>query len=147
MNGIKIKETKDTKPFNGMPLCYRVSITPNVSSLKYPLIIERKFFRAGFRDGEQFGKFFFVEHENGVEYASFISKKVKDKDYLDRKEKELIEEYIEKCEKSVILVENNLRKTTYNLKIKKEGYLKIIDELSNLDRRKKIKKVLSKLKK
>jgi hypothetical protein len=142
MNGIKIIEENDTANFTSMPILYRVSIHPNIGSTKYPLIIKREFFRVGFRDGEMYDKYFFSEGE-GVDYASIITKRINDKDYLIEIEKILISKYIEECKNSVEFLDNLLRKETFRITQKRNEYLKISRELSNMDRNKKLKKVLS----
>ena len=145
MHKIKIIEKSDTEPFNSMPLSYRVTIGTNIGDSKRTITITRQFFRAGFHDGEDYGKFFFNmnrwDSKEGITRASFLSKKVKDTEYLKRKEEELIKIFVEKCAISAEIVDTKLKKETIRLIRRKNDYIATINELDQYFRSEKIQKI------
>lgn len=150
MNNIKIIEKDDSKPFMGMPLNYRVSIKFNTSQSKYLLSLTREFFRAGFLSGEEFENFFWGidnhDSKEGINYASFISKKIKDKEYLMKMEQKLIKGFIERCDKSAIKVEKIRKRENLRLSKKRDTYLNIVNNFGEYFRDEKIKKIKKKFK-
>lgn len=98
-------EEKTDKPSGGTAKkSYRISISLKDSEI----ILLREFFYIGFTPGEQNDKFYFdnevqwqkgYRSSNGITHASFITQNL-EPDYLQKKEKELIEIFYKKLIKS-----------------------------------------------
>jgi len=146
MNKIKIIEKSDTNPFRDMPLCYRISLSPNFGPGEYILTITREYFRTGFRDGEDWDKIFWDMNmwssKEGIAYASLITKNF-DEDYLQRTEQIMIKKFIIKCQESAEIVEKERKKENYRRKKKRDSYLEIVNELDKYFRFEKIEKVIT----
>ena len=127
-----------------------MNFSDNIGNSKKPITITRQFFRAGFHDGEDYGKFFFNirrwDSKEGITRASFLSKKVKDVEYLRRKEEELIKIFVEKCVISAEIVDTKLKKETIRLTRRKDDYIAAVDELDQYFRSEKIQKIKDNIK-
>jgi len=91
-----IKEKSDLDSFKNEPISYRISL--NLYSDK--IILTREYFRVGFRDGESWDKFYFDNNysynKTDLTYATFITRKINNGEYLKKKEIELINRFYDK---------------------------------------------------
>ena len=91
-----IKEKSDLDSFKDEPISYRISL--NLYSDK--IILTREYFRVGFRDGESWDKFYFDNNysynKTDLTYATFITRKINNGEYLKKKEIELINRFYDK---------------------------------------------------
>ncbi|MFA5586461.1 MAG: hypothetical protein WDA02_07960 [Saccharofermentanales bacterium] len=64
------------------------------------IILTREYFRVGFRDGESWDKFYFDNNysynKTDLTYATFITRKINNGEYLKKKEIELINRFYDK---------------------------------------------------
>lgn len=143
---LEIVEKSNTKPFESMPITYRVSMRVNNGTVT----LQREYFRCGFYDGEQYDDFYFdnegYHRGSPLCHCSFITKRIDDKVYLMKKEEEMIKLFYEKCVKSKKGLEKELRRTTKELNDNISNYEDIINYFEYTQRGDKLKKLKSKIK-
>lgn len=88
-----IKEKSHLDSFINEPISYRISL--NLYGDK--IILTREYFKVGFRDGESWDKFYFDNNysynKTDLTYATFITRKINNEEYLKKKEIELINRF------------------------------------------------------
>ena len=91
-----IKEKSHLDSFINEPISYRISL--NLYGDK--IILTREYFKVGFRDGESWDKFYFDNNysynKTDLTYATFITRKINNEEYLKKKEIELINRFYDK---------------------------------------------------
>lgn len=121
-----VKNIKDSDSgFRHEPLSYRVSLRLENNNI----VLTREYFRVGFHDGEKWDGFYFDCDNNygygetNLNYATFMTRKLDDKLYLQQKELELIDKFYDK----LIITKN---KTIKKLKSEQKRYE---DKINNYD--------------
>lgn len=91
-----IKEKSDLDSFKHEPTSYRISLELDNNRI----ILTREYFKVGFRDGESWDKFYFNNNYSynitDLTYATFITRKLDNEEYLKKKEIELINRFYDK---------------------------------------------------
>jgi hypothetical protein len=144
---VRIIEKEDRGLFMDMPLTYRVGIRVNRGYIE----LSREYFRTGFSDGEDFDKFYFDNEWCGRQGSplyrcTFITRKLDDKEYLEKSENRLIEEFYKRCIKSRDLLERKLREQTRELTRDIKNYDDMVKHFSYIERGKKLKLIKKKIK-
>ncbi len=142
-----IKEIKDNGNFHNEPLSYRVSLRLE----KDTILLTREYFRIGFHFGESWDDFYFNCDNNwdysktNLSYATFMTRKLNDKTYLQNKELELINKFYDKLIKTKQLTVKELISEQKKLNNKINSYEKVINFLDKYKRKDKILKIINKI--
>jgi len=138
-----IKEISDIDRFKNEPISYRVSISIGTDN---NIILTREYFRVGFNDGESWNKFYFncdsySYGKTNLTRASFITRKIDDKQYLQNKELELINKFYDKLIETKNLTIKEFLETQKRINNKISLYDNMINFFDKYKRKDKILKI------
>jgi hypothetical protein len=140
-----IKEIKDNGNFPNEPLSYRVSLRLE----KDTILLTRQYFKVGIATGESWDDFYFncdnYYVTTNLSYATFMTRKLDDKTYLQNKELELINKFYDKLIKTKQLTVKELISEQIRLNNKINSYGEVINFLDKYKRRDKIFKIINKI--
>ena len=148
MYKIKIVEEDCRKndSFKHEKLSYRVSITHDSKTKE--IIINREYYRVGFRDGEKWDDFYFDfelpwRNNLSVTNGSIMTRKLDDPNYLIEIEEKLIKEYYKKCIKSIENINKELIDVNKKLTNERKKYNVLLNTLDKTFRAEKLQKIIN----